>query len=704
MKINNYILPTLKGYKAKNITSDLISGIIIAAVSIPISMGYAQISGLPAVYGLFGSVFPILVFALFSTSPQFIFGVDAAPAALVGSALLALGIESGSPLAGRVVPVITFFVAIWLLLFRVIRAGKLVNYISEPVMGGFITGICCTIILMQFPKLMGAGPGTGEFIELIEHIIKSAPSLNTPSLVMGLVSLFLLLTLKKLFPKFPAAVALMIAGALMTVFLPVKDWGVATLSAVEPGLPSWNLPDFSSIEISKIITASLSISVVIMAETLLAENNFARKNGYKINDNTEIFAFFAGNLVAAFTGCPPINGSVSRTAMNEQYKGKTQLTSIVAGVVMIAVLLFATGFIQYLPVPVLTAIVISALIGATEFELAAKLWKISKKEFLIFIGAFVGVLFLGTINGVLIGILLSFAEMILRSSKPARYYIGIQPGHKHFRNLKDSSVIFPIKDVVIYKFTGSLFFANADIFADDIESAIKENTKAVIIDASAIGSIDITGANRLEQIYKSLKDKGIRFYMTEHIADLNNQMRALGLGYMIEEGVARRTIHIALKDMGINRPYPLEGVDNMEELTPSRRRTHNRMQELNWAFGNETEKIIEKQIRRKILQIDQNTVELDTIGWNYMDEMDEDEWLEHLEEHLYDIVKSSGKDKTVIASALEKYRNNIQQSIAENHPEMLDRFMQQRESLDTHMKEKHPDVYEIIMELRQSNK
>lgn len=181
------------------------------------------------------------------------------------------------------------------------------------------------------------------------------------------------------------------------------------------------------IPIKEAVTISLSVAVVIMAETLLAENNFAQKNGYRINDNQEILAFSAGNFVAAFTGCCPINGSVSRTAMGEQYQGRTQLTGIVAGGSMIVLLLCGTGFIGYLPVPVLTAIVISALLGATEFELAVRLFKVSRTECLIFAGAFFGVLFLGTINGVLIGIILSFTEMIIRTAKPARCFLGIQP-------------------------------------------------------------------------------------------------------------------------------------------------------------------------------------------------------------------------------------------------------------------------------------
>ena len=284
-------------------------------------MGYAQIAGLPAVYGLYGSVFPILLFALFSTSPQFVFGVDAAPAALVGSALLTMGINPGSAAATRIVLVITFWVAVWLLVFFLFKAGKLVSYISTP--------------------------GTGELPELLEQIFVTVKSAHIPSIL--------------------------------------------------------------SVPLAEVVTISLSIAVVIMAETLLAENSFAMKNNYRVDNNQELLAFAVGNFSAAFTGCCPMNGSVSRTAMSEQYHGKTQMTGIIAGLSMILVLVSGTGFIGYLPVPVLTAIVISALMGATEFELVGRLWKINRKECLIFLGAFFGVLMLGTINGVLIGIILSFA-------------------------------------------------------------------------------------------------------------------------------------------------------------------------------------------------------------------------------------------------------------------------------------------------------
>ena len=694
---------TMRSYKKENIIKDVITGIIIMAVSIPISMGYAQIAGLPAVYGLYGSVFPIIMFALLSTSPQFVFGVDAAPAALVGSALIGFGIESGSDKALKAVSLITFFVAVWLLAFYIMKAGKLVNYISAPVMGGFITGICTTIILMQLPKLLGGSAGTGEFFELAEHIAETMHNINIPSVILGVLALIILSVSKKIVPKFPMAVVLMGVGAVMTYFLPIREYGIKTLDKVNTGLPQWTLPDFSVLPLRDVIIVSLSVSVVILAETLLAENNFAQKNGYRINDNQEILAFSMGNLAAAFTGCCPINGSVSRTAMGEQYQGKTQLMGIVAGISMMLLLLFGTGFIGYLPVPILTAIVISALAGATEFELAFRLWKVSRTECMIFVGAFMGVLFLGTINGVLIGIILSFSEMIIRTSKPARCFLGIQLGHRHFRDLQESSQIHAIEGVIIYRFSSNLFFANVQILQRDIEDNIKDDTKAVIIDASAIGSIDITAADRLAILYKNLKEKEIKFYITEHIADLNEQMRKLGIGYLVEAGCARRTIHIALKDMEINRPYPLEGGIDNDEISVSKKRADNRVQEFVWAFGRHAEEEIEKQIANQIKQLKNENGDVEKLLhglWTHMEELDQDEWLEHLEEHLKEIVNISGKDEQTLAAKLEEHRTEVYERIASQHPELAKRFKERRHILDEHLKERRPEVYELVMKLR----
>ena len=693
---------TLKHYDKKNFPKDILAGIIIMAVSIPISMGYAQIAGLPAVYGLYGSVFPIILFGLFSTSPQFIFGVDAAPAALVGSAIVGLGIESGTKEAMAAVPVLTFFVALWLLAFYFMKAGKLVNFISAPVMGGFISGIAVTIIMMQIPKLMGSPAGTGEFIELAEHIFQAITKINWLSFGMGIGALVILIVSKKLIPKFPMAICVMAAGAVMSCFIDMDEYGIVCLSEVSRGLPSFIVPQVDGRMLPDILTVSLSVAVVIMAETLLAENNFAQKNRYKIDDNQELLAFGAANLAAAFTGCCPINGSVSRTTMNEQYGGRTQLTGITAGVVMIVILLCGTGFIGYLPVPVLTAIVISALYSAMEFDLAARLWKVSKVEFYIFCGAFLGVLLLGTINGVLIGMILSFVAVIKKAADPPRNFLGLVPGHGEFLALEKFKHAYPIQHVVIYRFSSNLFFANIATFQKDIMDAVDEETRAVIVDASAIGSVDVTAAKTLRIMYDTLADMGIKLYITEHIGQLNVQLRKLGLGDLIENGSVRQTIERALADCGLSSPYPLVGVHNSYHDI-RRKRTDTMVQELVWAFGDDAEDVIERHIQESIRSM-KNGADMEQIMsgfWSQMDIQDEDEWLEHMESHIEEIVRVTGEDENKIAEHIERRRKQLYERLEKEHPEFVERYKARRTRMDERLRKHNPAAYEVVMKLRE---
>ena len=194
---------------------------------------------------------------------------------------------------------------------------------------------------------------------------------------------------------------------------------------------------------------------------------------------------------------------------------------------MIILLLFCTGFIGYLPIPVLTAIVISALLGATEFELIPRLWKVSRTECFYFSGGIFRCVIPWNHQRRTDRHYFIFYGMIIRTAKPATCFLGIQPGHKHFRDLKEGQQIHPISGVIIYRFSSNLFFANISVLQREIEAALKEDTKAVILDASGIGSMDITAADHLNLLSESLKEKGIRFYITEHISGLNTQMRKL---------------------------------------------------------------------------------------------------------------------------------------------------------------------------------
>lgn len=647
---------TCKNYKVQYLPKDILSGIIMAAVSIPIAMGYAEVAGLPAVYGLYGSVFPILLFAIFSTSPQFIMGVDAAPAAIVGAALATLGIAPASEEAMQFVPMVALFAGVWLLVFYLFHAGKIVDFISTPVMGGFISGIAVTIILMQIPKILGSSSGSGELVELIRHIIKACENINIVSVILGVSSLVAIVVVRKFAPKFPMA-------------------------------------------------------VVVMAETLLSENNFAFKNGYKIDDNREILACGVSNLAAAFVGCCPVNGSISRTSMNEQYGGKTQVVSITAGLSMILLLLFGTGFIGYLPVPVLTAIVISALMKVVEFDLAKRLYEVSKNEFYIFVAAFLGVLLLGTIYGVIIGMLLSFVAVILRATNPPRAFLGVIPGREGFYDRKKNRYAYEIEYVLIYQFSESLFFANIKIFQEDIESHIKEDTKVVIVDAGAVTGIDITAADRLELLAENLQKRGIRFYLTEHMDTVNVQMRKLGIGHLIEEGHVRRTITAALHDAGLQEPYVLSGLDERKQkfLMSIPAEAENTLEEFTWAFGEDTVEEIEKRVHL-VLENIQQMPDLENLAeqglekymetWHSLGVIDEDEFLRRMELHMDELSKnlSAQDNRAVILELIEKRRRRIMEQVQKEHPEVLERLEASRVRLEHRLEKQNPEAAKRLHE------
>ncbi len=699
------LFPTLKDYRLSWLGRDVFAGLIIAAVSIPIAMGYAQIAGLPAVCGLYGSVFPILLFAAFSTSRQFIFGVDAAPAAIVGGALATLGVEAGSPEALQYVPMMALATGLWLLLFYLLRADRMVDFISTPVMGGFISGIALTIILMQAPKLLGAGAGTGELPELLRHLAGACRSVSWLSLSMGLFALILLRAAGKWFPRFPMAIVIMAAGVVSTLVFRVQERGVVLLEAVTPGLPPLFLPDFSAVDLTQVAGRGLMVAVVVMAETLLAENNFASANGYRLDDRQEILACAAGNLAAGAVGCCPVNGSISRTSMNGQYGGRSQAVSLTAGIAMAAVLLFATGFIGYLPVPVLTAIVISALMNVVEAKLAFRLFRVSKNEFLIFLAACVSVLFLGTIYGVVIGIILSFAAVILKATNPPRSFRGMIPGREAYYDLGKNRYACPIRNVVIYRFCENLFFANVKIFQNDIEGSVREDTKAVIVDASAVNSIDITAADCLERLAESLKRRGIRFYITEHADTVNAQMRALGIGHLIEEGAVRRTILAALKDAGIPQPCPLEVPEGMENSLETARflpaEEENTLEEFAWAFGAEAVREIEKTVRHimagihgigDVEELAQKGLRQRLEYWHSLGAVDEDELLRRIELHLDELPGNMASNRAMVLELIEGRRRRLREQLRRESWQELRHLEQSREKLERRLEKQDPEA------------
>lgn len=703
----------MKNISFKTAKNDIIAGIIVALVSIPISMGYAQIAGLPAAYGLYGSLLPVLVYAFTTSSPQFVFGVDATPAVLVGGTLAALGVTTGSDEAMRLVPAITLVVAAWLLVFSLIKAGRIVNYISTPVMGGFISGIGITIILMQVPKLFGGAAGTGELIELILHITDQLKYFNVLSAVLGFGTVVIILVCKKYMPKFPMSVVLMVLGAMATAFLHIDRFGVKLLPHVDAGFPKLSIPDVTLLRnnTSEIVVLGLTCALVIMAQTLLATNNYANRYGYKVDNNREVLAYSLANVASAVSGSCPLNGSVSRTGIADQFGCKSQLMSVTAAVTMLVVVLFATPLLEYLPVPILTGIVVAALIGIVEYKLADKLRKVNRAEFFIFLAAMFGVLLFGTIYGVIIGVILSFIAVIIRAVVPPRSLLGCIPGHEGFYNLNRNRNALEIQHVVMYRFSGNLFFANVSTFLQDIENAIKDDTRVVIVDASGIGSIDITAADRLVSFNKILKDKGLRFYITEHVGNVNDQLRKLGAGCLVEEGVTRRTISLALRDAGVDRPYPLAGTLEQTEVHNDFIEDNERLAEIEWAFGEDASEWLDKfavQMTDDITHMDENNEHIpDNVlaeaesknTWGRIGLFDEDELLERVEMHLSELTQNNSNAEA-LEERIEERRLRLEAKIAKLNPDALAHLRQHRREVMLHFKENNPEAYKHMMERR----
>lgn len=677
-------------------------------------MGYSQIAGLPVVYGLYGSMLPILIYGLLTTSPQFVVGVDAMPAAMVGGLLATLGIPAESSQAMGLVPLVAILTAAWFLIFYLVKAGRIVKYISTPVMGGFISGVGVTIILMQIPKLFGGSAGTGELFVLLGHIAGQLPHFHLLSSVLGFGTVAIILVCKKIIPKVPMTVVMLAVGAMIQIFFHVDQAGVKLLPEVSAGLPKLIMPDFSLLLVapSDILIEALSIAAVIMAQTLLATGNYAAKYGDKVDNNAELLAYAGMNVVGGLTGCCPINGSVSRSGIADSFGARSQIMSISATVTMLLVLLFGTPMLKYLPVPILTGIVMTALIGILETRLMQRLWKTSKNEWLIFLISFLGVLLFGTVRGVVIGCLLSFGEVAMRATQPPTTFVGRIPGQGNFYPLTRNSGARPIEHTVIYRFSGNLFFANVDRFQKEIERAILPETRVVVVDARGIGSIDITATDRLVSLYQSLKKSGVRFYLAEHDGSLNDQLSILGGQILLEEGAVRRTITLALQDVGIEKPYKLVKPEDREYLTEVKRTiadvdNEQALAEIEWVFGSQAEERIQKladETAGKLTEqpelLQQEHLET---RWGHLNIFDEGEFLDALELRLEELRQEGLLNKEQLLELekrVEKRRQETEARLKDMDPQALKRLRKYQEHFQEYIQQHHPEEYRHMQEIR----
>ncbi|MBR1496618.1 MAG: SulP family inorganic anion transporter [Oscillospiraceae bacterium] len=539
----------------RELVQDLLTGCVIGLLSIPLSMGYAQVAGLPARCGLYGSLFTVLAFGLASGSPRYVFCVDAAPAALAGMLLPTLGIAAGSAEAASFLPVFTLMTACWLFLFWLLRGGNYAKFISEPVLGGCVTGIACIVMLGILPRLFGGEAATGRAPALLGHLFGELGRFHLLSFVLGSATVVLVLALRD---RTRMSVSVVIMAAAIPAGM-VLDWEGLGVRVVEPfpgGLPRPSGFDFSWLarHTEAIVVDSLAVALVIAAETLVSCRALAREYGEETDGQREMLAYAGANLVAALFGSSPAIGSISRTRLANLRGVRSQWMSVSACLTLALFLLIGTPLLRCLPVPVMTGIVVASLISIMEFGMAGRLWVLERSEFFIFAGAFAAEL-IGLAEGVLAGLVLSFVSFTMRSSRQPRYFLGVLRGEEGFHDLAQHPGARPIARTVLYQFNGALFFANAEDMEHDILDALREDTALVVV--MGISSVDMFAAERLLDLYRLLKRRGIRLYLCGHVGVVREQLISYGAKEMIREGAVRRRLTQALAAGGIVPPYEL---------------------------------------------------------------------------------------------------------------------------------------------------
>ena len=563
----------------RQLLKDLFIGVQVAILSVPLSLIFAQVAGVPAQYGLYGSLFSMLIFGIMSSSPRMVVGVDAAPAALAGTLIAGLEIVPESPDAITIMPFITLLTSFWLLLFWLIKGGKLVRFVSEPVVGGCISGIATVVILSRIPCLFGSRAITGRAPILILHIIREFPKRNSLSLIIGLTTIVLFLICKK-YAKINISFATIILGIFINSYAHLEDKGVDTLGKLH--LESIRIADIGihhiRNNIEEIFVETLVMALVIVAETLVFTHEIGRKYEDSIDDQREMLAYAFSNIAAALFGGAPVGGSISRTKFSKKKGVKSQWMSISAFFSMAAIIFFGSRYIEMVPLPILNGIFIATLISMIDMHTALTLWKKDKWKFLVFIAAF-SVELLGLSEGVIVGVILSFISFTMRASFKSGCFLGCIEGEEGFFDLSQMPQARPIQNTIIFQFNENLFFANIDEFEEKILGTIDSETRLVIV--TGLSGVDFLSTERVLNLYRKLKAKNIIFYLAGHSSIVNEQLIKFGAEELINICAVKPRLTTALSDGGLKPPYPLgERKDRAEKA-----KNNTLPEAFTWAYG-----------------------------------------------------------------------------------------------------------------------
>jgi SulP family sulfate permease len=507
------ILTWLPRYKRNWLRADFIAGLTVWAVMVPTALAYTGIAGVHPVIGLYTVSLALVGYAVFGTSRSLVVGPDSATALLSAHTVGALVAQNSADYLVLTTS-LALLAGLIFLFFGFLRLGWVANFISQPVMKGFIQGLALVTMMTQLPKMFGVGSVQGDFFQRVQALALELPDTHFPTLAVAAAGLALLFSLPHFFPKVPAALATAAVSIVAATTLDMPRHGVAIVGTIATGLPPLGLPDLTVAHLTAIIHGALAIVLLNYTESLGAAKAAAAVTGGEIDPNQELIGLGAANLGSGLSSGFVVAGSLSQSAVSMGAGGKTQMASLFHAVFIVLTLLFLMPLFKNLPDAVLGAIVVRAMIQMLDFGYFRKLLFVSKEDFTFALAAFMGVLVLGVLSGVAAGVVLSLVVLVYHAGHPTTAQLGKTPGEDVYRNILRRPKARTIPGLLIFRLDGNLFFANADYCADRIKQDIAAASvpiKAVLMDAESINFVDTTAGDMLIKLQAELASKNIWF-------------------------------------------------------------------------------------------------------------------------------------------------------------------------------------------------
>jgi high affinity sulfate transporter 1 len=526
-------LQTLRQYEASWLRHDIVAGLVLTTMLVPVGIAYAEASGLPGINGLYATIVPLFAYALFGPSRILVLGPDSSLAAVILAVVLPL--SGGDPQravgVGGMMAIVSGAVCVAAGLSRL---GFITELLSKPIRYGYMNGIALTVLLSQIPKLLGfsvsADGPLRQALAIVERVWEG--STNVTVLAIGGSALATILVLKR-WPRLPG---MLIAVAAATIVVAVFDLasraGVSVLGPLPQGLPTPRLPLAPLESLVPIITGGLAVALVSFADTSVLSRTYAARMRTPVDPNQEMAGLGLANVAAGFFQGFPISSSSSRTPVAEAAGAKTQLTGVVGAIAIAVLLLFAPALLQDLPNTALAAIVIASAIGLIEVSDLRRIYRIQRWEFWLSMACFAGVAVFGAIPGIVLAIVLAVIEFLWDGWRPHSAVLGHVDHVKGYHDITRYPDARLIPGLVLFRWDAPLFFANAEFFHDRVRDAVASSPTPVrwlVVAAEPVTSIDVTSADAVFELDEKLHAAGIEMHFAEMKDPVKDKLKRFGL-------------------------------------------------------------------------------------------------------------------------------------------------------------------------------